>query len=153
MKHAVLCYIRHNEKTVMMFRNARKDDMHYGKWNAPGGKFELGESPEDCVIREVYEETDLTIIQPKMCGFLTFPAFDNEEDWFVHVFTADQFTGTLKERCHEGELYWIDNNKLMELSLWEGDKIFMKWLNKDKFFSAKFLYNTNGYVSHSVVFY
>ena len=136
-----------------MHRNARSEDMHFGKWNAPGGKVEPGETPGECAVREVFEETALTVRDPRMRGVLTFPAFDDEEDWYVFVFTAEKFSGDLKQSCHEGDLFWIEDVDLMELPLWEGDRIFMKWLDADRFFSGKFVYSTSGYESHSVVFY
>lgn len=137
----------------MMHRNSRPDDMHFGKWNAPGGKIEPGESPEECVIREVLEETALTVKEPRMRGILTFPAFDKEEDWYVYVFTADEFSGSLQETCDEGDLFWIEDHDLMKLPLWDGDRIFMKWLDGSRFFSGKFVYSTSGFESYSVVFY
>jgi 8-oxo-dGTP diphosphatase len=153
MKIAVLCYIRKNGKTLMMHRNSRPEDMHFGKWNAPGGKIEPGETPEECVLREVFEETALSVESPCMKGVLTFPAFDGKEDWYVYVFTAEKFSGVLKKSCHEGDLFWIDDKDLMNLSLWEGDRIFMKWLDGNRFFSGKFVYSPSGMISHSVVFY
>ncbi|MCD6589097.1 MAG: 8-oxo-dGTP diphosphatase [Candidatus Fermentibacteraceae bacterium] len=153
MKLAVLCYIRNNGRTLMMHRNSRPEDMHFGKWNAPGGKVEPGETPEECAVREVFEETALTVNDLFLRGVLTFPAFDDEEDWYVFVFTAENFSGVLKKSCHEGDLFWIKNGELMDLPLWEGDHIFMKWLDSSRFFSGKFVYNTSGLQSHSVVFY
>lgn len=137
----------------MMHRNSRPEDMHFGKWNAPGGKIEPGETPEECVIREVMEETSLAVKNPWLRGILTFPAFDGEEDWYVYVFTADEFSGILSDSCHEGDLFWIDDDNLMDLSLWEGDRIFMKWLDSNRFFSGKFVYSESGFESYSVVFY
>jgi 8-oxo-dGTP diphosphatase len=153
MKLAVLCYIRNNGRTLMMHRNSRSEDMHFGKWNAPGGKIEAGETPEECAAREVLEETGLTVNNLQMKGVLTFPAFDVQEDWYVFVFTACEFTGKLNESCPEGDLCWISDQDIMKLPLWDGDRVFMKWLNCGKFFSAKFIYNTSGFESHSVVFY
>ncbi|OPX29265.1 MAG: DNA mismatch repair protein MutT [Gemmatimonadaceae bacterium 4484_173] len=153
MKLAVLCYIRNNGRTLMMHRNSRPEDMHFGKWNAPGGKVEPGETPEECAVREVYEETALTVSDLFLRGVLTFPAFDDEEDWYVFVFTSENFSGVLKKSCHEGDLFWIKNEELMDLPLWEGDRIFMKWLDSNRFFSGKFVYNTFRLQSHSVVFY
>lgn len=137
----------------MMHRNSRPEDTHFGKWNAPGGKLEPGETPEECAVREVFEETDLIVVNPRMRGILTFPAFDSEEDWYVYVFTAEEFSGDLKSSCHEGDLLWIKDSDLMALSLWDGDRIFMKWLDGNRFFSGKFIYNTSGFESYSVVFY
>ncbi len=126
--------------------------MHLGKWNGLGGKFNPGETPEECVIREVYEESGLLIKNPVLKGFLTFPAFDDEEDWYVFVFIANEFNGKLIE-SEEGELEWIEWEKVIDLPLWEGDKYFLEWLNQDRFFSAKFIYKNSKYITHSVIFY
>lgn len=152
MKLATLCYVFNGNKVLMINRNKRANDMHLGKWNGLGGKFNQGETPEECVIREVYEESGLIIKNPKLKGFLTFPAFDDEEDWYVFVFTATEFTGNLKE-SEEGELEWIEWENVFNLPLWEGDKYFLEWLKDDKFFSAKFIYKGSKFISHSVVFY
>jgi 8-oxo-dGTP diphosphatase len=153
MKIAVLCYLRSGGRTLMIHRNSRPDDMHFGKWNAPGGKVEPGETPEECALREFYEETGLTVAGPRMRGVLTFPAFDDQEDWYVFVFTAEDYSGTLRKSCPEGDLHWIDDRLLEELPLWEGDKVFMKWLDDNRFFSGKFLYHKGGFQSCSVVFH
>lgn len=152
MKLATLCYIFNENKVLMINRNKRKNDIHLGKWNGLGGKFNPGETPEECVIREVYEESGLLIKNPLLKGFLTFPAFDDEEDWYVFVFTAKEFSGRLKE-SDEGELEWIEWEKILNLPLWEGDKYFLEWLNQDRFFSAKFIYRNSKYITHSVIFY
>lgn len=152
MKLATLCYIRNQGKTLMIHRTKRENDMHKGKWNGLGGKFEPGESPEDCIIREVYEESGLRIKSPAMKGFITFPGFANDEDWYAFVFVAEQFEGELIEN-EEGFLEWIDNDKIMDLPLWEGDRIFLPWLNQPDFFSAKFVYKDGRLVSHDVIFY
>lgn len=114
---------------------------------------EPGETPDECAIREVFEETGLVVDRPEMRGVLTFPAFDGEEDWYVFVFTALEFSGTLRETCPEGELHWVDDVTISKLPLWEGDRIFMKWLESKKFFSGKFIYSTDGFRDHSVVFH
>ncbi|MBK6679882.1 MAG: 8-oxo-dGTP diphosphatase [Ignavibacteriales bacterium] len=154
MKLATLCYVRDakNLTTLMLHRVKKENDMHEGKWNGLGGKFEDGETPEECVIREVLEESGLSITNPKLQGFITFPAFDQFEDWYVFVFTADEFTGELID-SPEGNLEWIKNDNLMDLKLWEGDKIFMGWFDSGKVFSAKFEYDKGEFVSHDVIFY
>jgi 8-oxo-dGTP diphosphatase len=152
MKLATLCYLFNGNKVLMINRNKRENDMHLGKWNGLGGKFNPGETPEECVVREVYEESGLLIKNPELKGFLTFPAFDDEEDWYVFVFTAKEFSGKLRE-SDEGELEWIKWEKIFNLPLWEGDKYFLEWLNQDRFFSAKFIYKDSKYITHSVVFY
>jgi len=149
---ATLCYVIDNDKTLMLFRNKKKNDVHEGKWNGLGGKFEQGETPEECVIREVQEESGLLIKNPKMHGFIVFPMFDGKKDWYVFLFSSREFTGKLID-SKEGRLEWIPNNKLLDLNLWEGDPIFIPWMFQDKFFSAKFVYEKGKFVSHEVHFY
>jgi len=91
MHVSTLCYINDGHKTLMLHRVKKKDDVHEGKWNGLGGKFIAGESPEDCVIREVKEESGLDITKPTFCGVMTFPEFKDGEDWLVFLFRADQF--------------------------------------------------------------
>jgi 8-oxo-dGTP diphosphatase len=154
MKLATLCYVidRKTKKTLMIHRIKKENDYHEGKWNGLGGKFEEGESPEDCAIREVLEESGLTIKNPKLHGFISFPLFDGKEDWYVFVFTADNFKGNLID-SPEGKLKWIENDKVTSLNLWEGDKIFLDWLYQDKFFSAKFIYQSGSLSDYEVHFY
>ncbi len=126
--------------------------MHQGKWNGLGGKFEPGETPEDCAIREIFEESGLKVSNPKLKGLLTFPGFANDEDWYAFVFVVQDFEGELID-SPEGTLSWIDNDKLGELELWEGDRIFLEWLNHPNFFSAKFNYKDGKFIDYQVVFY
>ncbi|MDP3830910.1 MAG: 8-oxo-dGTP diphosphatase, partial [Ignavibacteriaceae bacterium] len=97
MKLATLCYVKdaNNGATLMLHRIKKENDMHEGKWNGLGGKFEMGESPEECVIREIKEESGLDIKNPKLNGFITFPAFDGFEDWYVFIFSVTEFSGEL----------------------------------------------------------
>lgn len=154
MKLATLCYVRDTKtnKTLMLHRIKKKQDMHEGKWNGLGGKFEEGESPEECVIREIKEESGLIIQNPKLKGFITFPEFDGFDDWYVFLFTVEHFSGDLID-SKEGELKWIPDNEVTKLPLWEGDRIFIPWLSEDKFFSAKFIYENKKLISHEVLFY
>ncbi|MCZ7603403.1 MAG: 8-oxo-dGTP diphosphatase [Melioribacteraceae bacterium] len=152
MKLATLCYVQKDNKTLMLYRNKKENDYHEGKWNGLGGKFELGESPEDCAIREIKEEAGLTVKNIIMKGFITFPLFDGKDDWHVFLFVIDKFEGDLID-SPEGELDWIDNDKLSEINLWEGDKIFIPWLFEDKFFSAKFNYENGKFKDYEVNFY
>ena len=154
MKLATLCYVidKSQNKTLMLHRVKKENDYHEGKWNGLGGKLELGESPEDCVIREVREEAGLIIKNPRMHGFITFPNFDEVDDWYVFIFTANEFEGNLIE-SPEGNLKWIPNDELTTLNLWDGDKIFLDWLFQDKFFSAKFVYEKGEYKNHTANFY
>ncbi len=154
MKLATLCYVidKKTDSTLMIHRVKKQNDYHEGKWNGLGGKFEAGESPEECAIREIEEECGLKVKSVKMKGFITFPLFDGKEDWYVFLFTADDFDGTLID-SPEGNLSWIKNDKLVELNLWDGDKYFIPWLFKDGFFSAKFNYENGKYLDHQVSFY
>lgn len=147
-----LCYVKQGGKTLMLHRIKKNRDIHQGKWNGLGGKFLPGESPEECVIREVKEESGLQIQNPRLRGFLTFPNFKPGEDWQMFLYTADEFSGQLIE-CSEGHLDWIDDEKLKSLPLWEGDYLFLDWLNQNRFFTAKFVYENKKLLSHSVHFY
>ena len=135
----------------MVHRNKKANDIHEGKWNGLGGKFEAGETPEECVIREVYEESGFSIRDPKLCGLLMFPRFKGH-DWYVFVFTANEFTGELID-SPEGRLEWIPDEKVTELNLWESDHIFMAWIQEGKLFSAKFEYEEDQMRNHVVVFH
>lgn len=150
MKLSTLCYVKKDDCTLMMNRN-RKGDIHEGKWNGLGGKFHPGESPEECVIREVYEESGLKISDPQLHGFLTFPGF-GDDDWYVFVYTANNFAGDLVSG-EEGEVRWIKNDDLLNLPLWEGDHKFLEWINHPSFFSAKLIYKNNVLDDWEVHFY
>lgn len=152
LKLATLVYVKRPGQTLMLHRIKRAGDMHQGKWNGLGGKFEPGESPEACAIREVQEESGLTIRSPELRGFLTFPKFRPDEDWYAFVFVARSFTGELIDST-EGVLQWIDDAALLSLPLWEGDRVFLPWLTQPRFFSARFVYEAGRYVSHTVTFY
>ena len=152
MKLATLCYVSKNNKTLMLYRNKKENDYHEGKWNGLGGKFELGETPEECAIREIKEEAGLNVKDLTLKGFITFPLFDGKDDWYVFLFVINEFDGELID-SPEGKLEWIDNDKLTRLNLWEGDKIFIPWLFQEKFFSAKFNYENGKYKNYTVEFY
>ena len=95
MKLATLCYVmdKKNNSTLMIYRNKKQNDYHEGKWNGLGGKFEPGETPEECAVREIEEESGLKVRSVIMKGFITFPLFDGKDDWYVFLFTADEFEG------------------------------------------------------------
>lgn len=154
MKLATLCYVidRQKKSTLMIHRIKKENDYHHGKWNGLGGKFEQGESPEECAIREIKEESGLIVKNIKLKGLITFPMFDGKDDWYVFLFVSDEFSGELIN-SKEGNLKWISNDKLTKINLWEGDKYFIPWLFEDKFFSAKFLYENGEYLNHKVNFY
>jgi 8-oxo-dGTP diphosphatase len=152
MKLATLCYIRRQGKTLMVHRIKKANDMHQGKWNGLGGKLEMGETPEECAVREIKEESGLIVVDPKLKGLLTFPGFANDEDWYAFVFVITDFEGELIDSA-EGDLAWVDDSELMNLNLWEGDHIFLPWLEQESFFSGKFVYEEGRLVSHQVVFH
>ncbi len=152
MQLATLCYVRRAGKTLMLHRIKKENDMHRGKWNGLGGKMEAGETPEECAIREVQEESGLVVDRLHLKGFITFPMFDGVKDWYVFLFVIDRFSGKMIE-SPEGKLEWINNEDLLNLPLWEGDKIFLKWLDQDRFFSAKFIYKQKQLQNYSVQFY
>jgi len=136
----------------MIHRIKKANDMHQGKWNGLGGKLDPGETPEECAIREIYEESGLTVRNPLLKGFITFPGFANEEDWYTFLFVCTEFEGTLVD-SEEGYLEWIGDDHLLELNLWEGDRIFIPWLDQPGFFSGKFNYKNGQFIDHEVIFY
>lgn len=152
LKLATLCYVKRQGQTLMLHRVKKQGDMHAGKWNGLGGKLEPGETPEECAIREIYEESGLRVIKPELRGILTFPAFQPNEDWYCFVFVAHNFSGDLID-SPEGVLQWIDDDKLTDLPLWAGDRIFIAWLDEDRFFSAKFTYIDGQFIDYHATFY
>lgn len=139
MINSTLCYIEKDEKYLMLHRIKKENDANRDKWIGIGGKFEEGESPEDCVLREVFEETGLTLTEYRFRGIVTFVS-DEWETEYMHLFTAKGFTGTLTD-CDEGVLEWIGKERLAQIPQWEGDKIFLELLQKDTpFFLLKLRY-------------
>ncbi|MBQ8416890.1 MAG: 8-oxo-dGTP diphosphatase [Clostridia bacterium] len=134
-----LCYLERNGQYLMLHRTKKQNDLNAEKWIGVGGKFEKGESPEDCMRREVLEETGLSITRHRYRGIVTFIADDYPAE-YMHLYTCTDWTGTQKE-CDEGELAWIDKQRLFDLTMWEGDRIFLKLLDTDApFFSLKLVY-------------
>jgi 8-oxo-dGTP diphosphatase len=152
MKLATLCYVRKGHKTLMVHRVKKPNDIHQGKWNGLGGKMESGESPEDCARREIQEESGLTASNITLKGILTFPSFAADEDWYAFVFVVDDYQGQLID-SPEGNLRWIDDDHLLELNLWEGDRYFLPLLEKPGIFSGKFIYEDGRLVDHKLVSY
>jgi 8-oxo-dGTP diphosphatase len=150
---ATLCYLQRSGKTLMMHRIKKKGDVHKGKWNGLGGKFKPGETPEECVIREVREESGLILKKPELRGVLMFPRFTPNTDWMVFLFVATRFSGKMKTSSREGELQWIPSRSVVRLPLWPGDRLFLTWLKKRRFFSAAFIYKRKILQRHSVVFH
>ncbi len=147
-----LCYIEKDGKYLMLHRTKKKKDINKDKWLGIGGKLEEGESPEECIVREVKEETGLALKQYKLRGFVTYVS-NKWETEYMYVFTANKFEGNLIE-CDEGDLKWINKEKINELPTWEGDHIFMEKLQKDNgFFSAKFEYDGEKLVKYEMTEY
>ena len=139
MRNTTLCYIQSGGNYLLLHRTKKKNDQSHDKWLGIGGKFEDKESPEDCILREVREETGLTLTSYQYRGIVTFVS-DVWETEFMHLFTADAFTGTIRD-CDEGELEWISKDRYLSLPMWEGDKIFLRLLQTDcPFFSLKLVY-------------
>ena len=138
-KQTTLCYIENEGCYLMLHRVKKEQDENKDKWIGIGGKFEEGESPEECVLREAKEETGLTLTDYKYRGIVTFVS----DVWpceYMHLFTATGFVGELKE-CDEGVLEWLPKDKLYGLPMWAGDRIFLELLDKDvPFFSLKLVY-------------
>lgn len=139
MKNTSLCYIRRDGCYLMLHRVKKRQDANAGKWIGVGGKFEPGESPDECMLREVLEETGLTLTSWRPRGVVTFVS-DVWETEYMHLFTADGFTGSLGV-CDEGELAWVDIAAVDALPIWEGDRIFLRLLALDApFFCLKLTY-------------
>lgn len=139
MKNTTLCYIEQDDKYLMLHRVKKEHDENHDKWIGVGGKFEDGESPEDCLLREVKEETGLTLKTFSYRGIVTFVS-DKYGTEYMHLFTATEYEGELQD-CDEGELVWIPKTDMEKLNLWEGDKVFLRLLTESKeFFSLKLRY-------------
>ena len=139
MKNTSLCYIERDGQYLMLHRIKKEHDENHDKWIGIGGKFEQAESPEDCVLREVREETGLRLTQYRYCGIITFVS-DRWQTEYMHLFHATGFTGTLRQ-CDEGQLEWIAIDRLLALPQWAGDRIFLDLMQKNVlFFSLKLRY-------------
>lgn len=139
MRNTTLCYIERDGAYLMLHRVKKENDLNQDKWIGVGGGFEQDESPEECLLREVKEETGLTLTSWRYRAVITFVS-DKWETEYMHLFTADGFTGDLID-CDEGVLEWVDKARIPELPLWEGDKLFFDLLAKDApFFSMKLRY-------------
>lgn len=141
MKQTTLCYIDDGTRYLMLHRVKKKNDASHGKWIGVGGKCEADESPDECMLREVKEETGLEITRWHYRGIVTFISntWPNE---YMHLFTASEWQGNIDMDCNEGDLAWIAKDKLMDLKLWEGDRIFLRLLLDEStpFFSLKLIY-------------
>ena len=152
MKNTTLCYIEQDDKYLMLHRVKKEHDENHDKWIGVGGKFEDGESPEDCLLREVKEETGLTLKTFSYRGLVTFVS-DEYGTEYMHLFTATEYEGELQD-CEEGELVWIPKTDMEKLNLWEGDKVFLRLLDESKeFFSLKLTYRGDTLVETVVTRY
>ena len=140
MEITTLCYIERDGQYLMLHRTGKKQDGNQGKWIGIGGHVEAGESPEDCLLREVREETGLILTDWRFRGLVTFVS-DQWPQEYMCLYTADAFTGVLEEDCREGILRWVPKDEVTGLRLWEGDKVFLDLLTRDvPFFSLKLTY-------------
>ena len=138
-----LCYIEKDDCYLMLHRVSKKNDINKDKWIGVGGHFMANESPEDCLLREVKEETGLTLTSYRFRGIVTFITDELEEAEYMHLYTADGFEGELIA-CNEGTLEWVPKQDIYNLNLWEGDFIFHRLLDEDApFFSLKLCYKGN----------
>jgi len=136
---STLCYLERGDEYLMLHRVKKEQDANHDKWIGVGGKFEEGESPEECILRETFEETGLTLTDYRYRGLVTFVS-DRWPTEYMHLFTATDWTGD-PHPCDEGELAWIRKKDLLSLPLWEGDKIFLNLLDTaHPFFSLKLRY-------------
>ena len=147
MKNTTLCYLKRNNKYLLMHRIKKENDLNHDKWIGVGGKFLENESPEECLKREVFEETGLTLKKYRYCGLVTFVS-DEWEGEYMHLFLGTDWLGTQKE-CDEGVLEWVDVDKVNQLPIWQGDKIFLDLIKNDTadFFTLKLVYKGDTLVS------
>ena len=141
MDRTVLCYLKKGDSYLLMLRNKKKNDLNALKWIGIGGHIEEGESKEDTLLREVKEETGLTLLNYKYRGEILFVNNDYEE--IMYLFTSDSFYGELIS-SDEGELHWINKEDILSLNIWEGDRVFLPdLLNSDKYIKLKLVYNND----------
>lgn len=146
MLNTTLCYIEKDGCYLMLHRVKKKQDINHDKWIGIGGKFEDKESPEDCLLREVKEETGLTLTGWRYCGIVTFIC-DEYDTEFMHLYHSDSFSGEIRD-CDEGDLEWVPISKVLDLPTWEGDKIFLALMREHvPFFSLKVCYEKNKLVN------
>lgn len=146
---STLCYIEKDGKYLMLHRTKKENDINKDKWLAIGGKFEDKESPEECVLREVKEETGLILNSCKLRCIVTFVSNVYETE-YMYVFTSDDFIGKIIE-CNEGDLEWIDKEEVLKLNAWEGDKIFTSKIQNDNtFFTLKLEYDKEKLVDYEL---
>ena len=139
MRNTTLCYIEKDGCYLLLHRVKKEHDINHDKWIGVGGGFENGESPEDCLLREVREETGLTLTSYSLRGVITFVT-DCQESEYMFLYTADGFSGELTD-CEEGTLEWVPKSRIYALPIWEGDRVFLRLLESSApFFSLKLVY-------------
>ncbi len=132
MYNSTLCYLENDRgEYLMLHRVKKKHDVNQDKWVGVGGKFEGDESPDECLLREVREETGVTLTSWRFRGVVTFLTDGGWEGEYMYLFTADGWTGEFSRDCDEGDLEWVPKEKVPELPIWEGDKIFFRLLAED----------------------
>lgn len=152
MINTTLCYIEKDNKYLMLHRTKKENDLNKDKWIGVGGKFEKDETPEECLLREVREETGLELTKYTLRSVVTFLS-DKWETEYMYLFTATEFEGQLKE-CDEGELVWVDKDEVPNLSTWEGDRIFLELIAKDTpYFSLKVRYEGDKLAENKLIIY
>ena len=148
MINTTLCYIEKDGEYLMIHRVKKKNDLNHDKWIGVGGKFEYGESPHECAIREIREECGVVPKDLRYRGIVTFVS-DEYGTEYMHLFTSDGYEGEIDYNCNEGVLEWVKKEKIPSLPIWEGDKIFFELLDKDEgFFSLKLEYEGDRLVGH-----
>lgn len=147
-----LAYLRDGERTLMLRRPSTDGYERGGRYNGLGGKFEQGESPEECLRREIHEEAGVLVEEFELKGIITFPGFFDGTDCYMYVYIVTKWSGELVG-SDEGELEWHPTDTLADLPLYEGDRVFLPWLEQDRFFSAVFRYDQYEFQSYEVTFY
>lgn len=147
-----ICYLKKDHKTLLLHRTKKENDINEGKWIGIGGKIEKGESPIDCIKREVFEESGYILNKINYVGFITFPNIYHGEDEGMFLFTSDDFSGEMIQDCHEGNLKWIDDTKIKELPMWEGDRYFFEWFDKKNKILAKFSYENDKLIEKDIFY-
>lgn len=150
MSNSTICYIEKEDAYLMLLRNKKQKDVNKGKWIGVGGHCENGESPEDCIRREVEEETGLILDQLTFRGIITF-VYGEDITEYIYLFTSHSFHGE-QIPCNEGELHWIRKDQIFDLNLWDGDRIFLHLLEKNgNFFSLKIVYDQEDHIQQAVL--
>lgn len=154
MRMTTLCYIEQDGKYLMLHRIKKKNDISHDKWIGVGGHGEYGESPEECLLREVREETGLLLTSYRFRGLITFVSNQCEPEMMC-LFTADGFEGELTDLCNEGELEWVEKETVPSLPTWEGDSLFLDLLLADekRFFTIKCVYEDDRLSENKIAFY